>query len=299
MTSPSLASRTVRLRAVRSGDHDWLYELLAVDSGSRWRYRGRTPSPAEFHQDLWHGVHSQFVVLDRADRPVGLVGSYNVNSVAGHCHVFAVGATESRHLVAEACGLLINWLFDEFDFHKLWIEAPEFNLRQFASLTDVADIEGRLTNFDFWRGRYWDVLILSVNRHRWDERHRGVVERRQRRLATTTSLSAVPPVESIEELLAALMPLDSLGAIELATWLEDETDRDIGTDLLRDLDDLTPNDAADLLWTRLNELCSGGGQHSSGKVGRPVEAGQDPSAVAVTLTSSDATASMLTTFQSS
>jgi RimJ/RimL family protein N-acetyltransferase/acyl carrier protein len=297
--SNALASRNVRLRAVRSGDHDWLYELLAVDTGSRWRYRGRTPNPAEFHQDLWHGVHAQFVVLDREDRPVGLVGAYNFNNVAGHCHVFAVGAQDSGSVVAEASGLLINWLFDEFDVHKLWIEAPEFNLQQFANLIDVADIEGRLTNFDYWRGRYWDVLILSVNRRRWDERYRGVVEQRQRSLSDARVHAAVPSVEAINERLAALAPLDSLAAIELVSWLEDEMECELDVGLLEGLTGLAPDDVAAQIRTRLSDHPGSAHQQPSGNDGRAVAAGHEPSSDAVTLTSSTATASMFTTLQSS
>ena len=284
MTSAALSSRSVRLRAVRSGDHDWLYELLAVDSGSRWRYRGRTPNPAEFQQDLWRGVHAQFVVVDRAGRPVGLVGSYNVNSAAGHCHLFAVSAQDTTHAVAEATGLLINWLFDEFDFHKLWIEAPEFNLRQFATLTDVADVEGRLTNFDYWRGRYWDVLILSLNRHRWDERHRHILERRRRPL-TGGAVDAVPDPGELRALLGDLLPLDSLGAIEAISWLEERLDSELDVELLEGLGDLDAAGAAVELHRRLQDLAGPVAQQAFGNDGRSIWNGQDPSTVAVTLMS--------------
>jgi RimJ/RimL family protein N-acetyltransferase/acyl carrier protein len=285
MAPSVLSSRSVRLRPVRSTDHDWLYELLTFDAGSRWRYRGRTPNPVEFTQDLWRGVHAQFVVADRQEAPVGLVGLCNMNQVAGHCHLFAVGASDRGPLVSEAAGVLLNWAFDEYDLRKVWVEAPEFNLHQFASLTDVADIEGRLTGYDVWRGRFWDTFILSINRQRWDERHRVVLEGRRGALTPTPS-TGLPDVEELEQLLEPVWPLDSLGAIEVVTELEERTGALLDVELLDGLNDLgSPAVAAAALRTRLGGVVGQSAQQSSGSCCRSEWNGQDPSTVAVTVIS--------------
>lgn len=285
MGNASLRTRSVQLRAVRSSDQDWLYELLTADSGSRWRYRGRTPNPAEFAQDLWRGVQSQFVVTTAAGAPVGLVGTYNANPTAGHCHLFAVGVADCGPQVTEAAGLLINWAFDEFDLHKIWIEAAEFNLAQFASLTTVADIEGRLTNFDFWRGRFWDVLILSINRQRWDERHRGVLERRADPVGAGASVRLSQ--DDIEALLEDFLPLDSLGTVEVLSDLEERLDQPLDVTILSGLDELNAHDAATLLHQRLDTAaaCDVASQHELGGFGRATGNGHSTSAVANTETS--------------
>ena len=116
-----LASRAVALRPVRAADLEWLYQLLTFEAGSRWRYRGRTPSHADFAADLWRGVHAQFVVGAADGEPVGLVGLVNMHHAAAHCQAFAVGAPGHGDLVTEGFGLLLDWAFTELDVDKVWI----------------------------------------------------------------------------------------------------------------------------------------------------------------------------------
>ena len=288
------SSSRVRLRSVRAADGDWLYDLLTRTSGSRWRYRGRTPAPGEFHADLWRGVLSQFVVTDAEDRPVGLVGAYNANTTAGHCHLFAVGATDQGRLITEATARFADWLFERFEFHKLWIESAEFNLAQFASLTELATIEGRLTNFDYWSGRFWDLLILSVTQERWT-RHRRTSTALHATSATERSRPGPVDVAVLRPLLEDRLPLDSLRAVELLDELEELAGVVLDYELLDGIDRLEPTGAAEVLAAR---LASVGDQQSGERTGAPSGKGHSPSDVALTHSSSGPTASIFATFQS-
>lgn len=216
----ALGGPGVELRPVTPADVDWLYGLLVHDQGLRWRYRGRTPSPATFATDLWHGVHSQYVAWGGGNERQGIVGLFNANQIASHCHFFAVAAPGGELVTVRAGGLLIDWAFSDLGFDKLWIEAPEFNLQQFESLRRIADVEGHLKDFDYWRGRYWAMYILSIQRERWvDSGLRDLTLRSQRR--------RVPAVaggfshRELKEFLSELWPIDSLGAVELMQTLED------------------------------------------------------------------------------
>ncbi len=293
----TLSSSRMRLRSVRATDGDWLYDLLTRTSGSRWRYRGRTPAPGEFHVDLWRGVLSQFVITDAEDRPVGLVGAYNANSTAGHCHVFAVGATDQGRLITEATARFADWLFETFEFHKLWIESAEFNLAQFASLTELATIEGRLTNFDYWGGRFWDLLIMSVTQERWT-RHRRTASALSATGATGATTAAGPDavdVASLRRLLEDRLPLDSLRAVELLDELEELAGIVLDYELLDGIDRLDPARAAEVLAGRLTTV---GAQQSGERTGAPSGNGHSPSDVASTHSSSGPTASIFATVQS-
>ena len=245
----TLSSSRMRLRSVRAADGDWLYDLLTRTSGSRWRYRGRTPAPGDFHVDLWRGVLSQFVVTDAADRPVGLVGAYNANTTAGHCHVFAVGASDRGRLITEATTRFADWLFESFEFHKLWIETAEFNLAQFASLVEVATVEGRLTNFDYWGGRFWDLLIMSVTQERWTSHRRSAHSGAVR--IDAGSGSGPIDARQLAMVLGERLPLDSLAAVELLDELEELVGHALDYELLDGVDHLDPHAAADTIITRL------------------------------------------------
>ena len=290
----TLSSTRVRLRSVRATDGDWLYDLLTRTSGSRWRYRGRTPAPGEFHVDLWRGVLSQFVVTDVDDRPAGLVGAYNANTTAGHCHVFAVGATDQGRLITEATARFADWLFESFEFHKLWIESAEFNLAQFASLTELATVEGRLTNFDYWGGRFWDLLILSVTQERWTRHRRTSTAPVTTRTTGTAGASAVE-VTTLRPLLEDRLPLDSLRAVELLDELEELAGTVLDYELLDGIDRLDPARAAEVLAARLATV---GAQQSGERTDAPSGNGHPPSEVASTHSSSGPIASIFATVQS-
>ena len=282
-----LASRAVALRPVRAGDVEWLYELLTFEAGSRWRYRGRTPSHGEFAADLWRGVHSQFVVCTSAGEPVGLVGLVNANHAASHCHAFAVGAPGRGDLVSEGFGLLLDWAFAELDFDKVWIEAPEFNLEQFAGLRRYAAVEGRLRDHDHWRGRFWDLLILAVERTTWLAGPRDLIERAKAELGRSSPGS---PWADVNRILAGEWPPDSLGRVELRLALEEVVERPVASWMVDLLSSVPASEAAAHVEATVADLRSDAApdQQERSIVGRREASGkgQDPSLVACTSTAS-------------
>lgn len=240
-----LASRSVCLRPVRGSDSEWLYELLVGDRGPRWRYRGRTPNPAEFEADLWRSVYSQWVVADRHERPMGLVGLYNHRPAVAAAHMFAAGAVDCGPLVSEAAGLLLDWGFKELDLDKIWIEAPEFNLAQFRSIDSVADVEGRLRDFDHWRGRFWDLFILSIKRDRWESSRVGqIVHARSEPIAASEGVGVAELESELSALFCDQWPLDSLGRVEALTILEEAKGQQLDDEVLDSVTHLDPVSAA-------------------------------------------------------
>lgn len=233
-------------------DTDWLYSLLVHSQGSRWRYRSSTPSPAAFAADLWNGVHAQFVVIDAELNPCGIVGLYNANYRASHCHLFAVGEPDRGTQVTEATGLLIDWAFAEFDFDKIWIECPEFNLEQFATLRKVAQVEGRLTNHDYWRERFWDLYVLSLDRVTWTATMSPLVRARRHDPEPGTPSTDRPALGAT---LVELWPLDSLGRVELLCQIEDTIGCTVDMDLLDGLAELEIDAALRVLMGRVDSLC--------------------------------------------
>jgi RimJ/RimL family protein N-acetyltransferase len=207
------------MRAVRASDHDWLYHLCVIVHGGRWKFRGATPSPADFAAQLWVGVHAQFVVTTADGRPVGLVGLYNTNLVAAHTHLFAIAEPGSGPVVTDACVELVSWAFDEFELAKVWIESAEFNLEQFPGVLRHATVEARLSNHEYHRGRYWDLVICSMTAASWDAQLR---RSRTGDVVAPAAASGVS-IEWLEALVAELWPIDSLGAVELVDHLEEAT----------------------------------------------------------------------------
>lgn len=231
-----LASRRVQLRPLLPSDGEWVYALMCGPAGARWRYRGRTPSPEVVAADLWRGVFAQFVVSDRADgRPCGLVGLYNVALDAARGYGFALAEPDRATWVTEGFGLLCRWGFAQHGLERIFLEVPEFNLDHLASLGDAATVEGRLRNHDHWRGRYWDLFVLSLTPSTFDERFAAVLGRR---IAESPEQAASPA--DVEAMVAACWPLDSLGLVEVLDALESCVGAPVDQDLLLAIDEQDP-----------------------------------------------------------
>lgn len=236
-TQHGVGSRSVLLRPLLPSDAEWCYLLACGPAGERWRYRGRTPSHEQVAADLWRGVYAQFVVVDRAtgDR-AGLVGFYNVAVDAGRAYAFALADPDRSPKVTEGFGLLCEWGFEHQGFQRIYLEVPEFNLDQFASLGDAAVVEGRLRNHEIWQGRYWDYFILVLTPESFGARFGALLQRRRATLAHVEELD----VTAYSALVESSWPLDSLGLVEVADALEQVLGTTVDPSLLVSLDAADP-----------------------------------------------------------
>jgi hypothetical protein len=152
---------------------------LGDDIAFRWRHGGAHVHPDAYSQSVWDGVLASFLVFDRqnATEPRGLVTAYQADTANGHCRVaatrFGVG-TSSSFATIRGLFLLFDYLFKGWNFRKLYLEVPSFNLSQFTSAADhLFDEEARLVDYVFLDGEYWDLVFLALDRAVWrDQRQR-------------------------------------------------------------------------------------------------------------------------------
>jgi hypothetical protein len=139
-------------------------------------FRGATPSPEQFATALWSNVLCQFVAEERTSRqPHGLVVCYNANHQDGHAYFAVLGNHDRPTGGGAMVGLLrlINHVFNNWAFRKLYAEIPEFNLAEFGgSLRKHLCVEGRLVEHISHGDRYWDQVIVSLSRDEWASRVR-------------------------------------------------------------------------------------------------------------------------------
>ncbi len=259
---PALASRSVVLRPLLPSDGEWCYTLMCGPAGERWRYRGRTPAPEVVAADLWRGVFAQFVVVDRrSGRAAGLVGFYNVSPEAARAHAFAVAEPDLAARVTEGFGLLLAWGFEHHGFARVFIETTEFNAVHFESLGEAAVVEGRLRNYEVWRGRYWDLLILSITPEAFSTRFEELLAARR-----APGIDRTGSVEEFRDLVAERWPLDSLGAVEVLNALEELVGEPLDNDVVHGIDVNGPDDLATVLLERAAQAV---GRAASPPVGSP------------------------------
>ena len=175
---PRLIGKDVYLRTVTPADYAAIQEIeMSGGLATRWRFRGRTMSPAEWAQSFWKDVLVQHLILERkGDEAIGLAVAYRPNFQDRYAYVAALRfATQATPLMLFGLSLFMDHIFTFWDFRKLYFETPEYNYGQFASGEGRwFETEGRLRAHLFHGGHYWDELILATTRERWMEHGKPV-----------------------------------------------------------------------------------------------------------------------------
>jgi RimJ/RimL family protein N-acetyltransferase/acyl carrier protein len=176
---PLLESHHLRLRIVSPPDYPFLYQLaVGTPQAYRWRFRTIQPSFEEFvNSYLRQGIFRHFVVEQtKVQRPVGYAVCYAADIGNGRAYIGLQGSPQyaNRGILIGAGRMLIDYLFTEFEFQKLYADCPGFVFDSFASGLGGAFVEeGRLRNHERFRGRWWDLHILALYRKDWLNSPRG------------------------------------------------------------------------------------------------------------------------------
>jgi len=148
----------------------FLYALATSEqTGFRWRFRGAVPSQEAFQAALTQGVQTQFVVVfQETGEPAGEVVAYNVDHPNGTAYAAAVFRPDLMRtgLPVDAFLLFLRYLFQVWNFRKVYLEMPSYNFELIASGAGRwFEIEGRLRDFTYYAGAFWDEYILAIGRH--------------------------------------------------------------------------------------------------------------------------------------
>lgn len=147
-------------------------ELNDTNRGS-WRFRGSTPSPEQYLEQVWDGTLCQFIVVaSNPTRPIGFVQCYNAQFRDGHASVSLLAFADD--LVARTQFLIgvaqfLGEVFREFPFRKVYFEVSGFNVDRMSGVIKLLMHEGSLAEHTFRDGRYWPLEIFSITR---EELHR-------------------------------------------------------------------------------------------------------------------------------
>jgi hypothetical protein len=166
---PRLEGHRFSLVPLMPSHYHALYELSVNEIASfRWRYHGGIPPYQVFEQTLYHNVLVQFAIVSRQDptQLAGLAVAYNASFQDGHTYVAAVSDRRLGVGTLEGIVLLLGYVFAQWPFRKVYIEAPEFNLGQFNSAIESGLLkeEGRLLGDRYYSDQYWDLVTFALYR---------------------------------------------------------------------------------------------------------------------------------------
>ena len=161
--------RWVRLEPINRAMLPWLYDLAVSGDGAlRWRYGGSMPSRHQFESTFWDGVLIQLAVVEnRTDVPMGLVVGYKHDFALQHAYIGAVMEDRWQRTGQAIEGVLLffNLMFRMFDFHRLFMDVPEYNIPWIGGAAQsLLTEQGRLGKYRFWKGRWWDQIVVAGDR---------------------------------------------------------------------------------------------------------------------------------------
>jgi hypothetical protein len=173
----------IQLRAVAPGDYPFLHSWETSSwMARRWRMRGRTVPFGEW-VNMIEQLEFQFIVQ--------VADAHSHEGPEMHGILYASGVSETDGIVnihgsrfreelapedvwptymTRAGALLIQYLFVNFDFRKIYMEVPEFNQGKFALFGEESgyfEEEARLKQHLKFNGRLWDYIIYSLHRERF------------------------------------------------------------------------------------------------------------------------------------
>ncbi|HEV7722523.1 MAG TPA: GNAT family protein, partial [Iamia sp.] len=129
-----------------------------------------TPSPAQFAEGVFAGVLTQVLAIkgDDVGQLVGWFQLYNVEPENGIGFIGAANFGDDGPAFGVAAALFLELVFDGWDLHKLYLEVPEINEPKVASAVGAfLQVEGRLLDRAFVRGRPMDIAIYALLRSTW------------------------------------------------------------------------------------------------------------------------------------
>lgn len=177
----TLAGKIVRLRAVEPRDYNRLRQIeLSGAVVQTYRFRGKTPSPEAYAASLWNDTAVNLAVcVPPHGEVVGNMACYAASFRDEHAYISVLIAPWARGAATfEAAELFLTYVFDTFDFRKVYADVLEPNLEQFGSIVGyVAREEGRFVGDVKIRGQWHDRLVLAI----WQDHYRRRLERTHRR----------------------------------------------------------------------------------------------------------------------
>ena len=161
----------VRIRAVRGDDLERIYSEVSDPAvANRWRYRGQIPSAEQFASTFGEDVLVQFIAEELVSKaPLSLNVLYGYDSFVNIAYfgVLGLGSTGSGVALRRVHGVVLAMAygFTRWPLRKIYLEIPGYNENVIEGLPpDICRVEGRLKDFYFHDGVYWDKLIVGIER---------------------------------------------------------------------------------------------------------------------------------------
>lgn len=179
---------TERLILREFSESDW-HDMLAYQNDPRYlryyEWAERTPADVQgfvqrflTQQQQRPRIKFQLAVVLRPDRQ--LIGNCGIRMEAAAAHEADIGYEISpvywgRGYATEAARAIVHFGFTELNVHRIWAWCIAENVGSARVLEKVGmQLEGRLRDKEYFKGRWWDTLVFGILDHEWKARHPGL-----------------------------------------------------------------------------------------------------------------------------
>lgn len=173
-----LRGEKVTLRAVQREDLKTLYQLeqdldLVLLADGNWQPIPLATVEKDFDKNVEDEDRSWFVI--EADGKV--IGSIGLHHRDRRLQLSAFGiAIYVREYLGKGYGrdainVLLEWAFDLQNFRRIWLETWATNERAIRCYQALGFVEeGRLREHGYYKGKYFDVVLMGLMRSEWEAR---------------------------------------------------------------------------------------------------------------------------------
>jgi len=179
-----LDGERVRLRPYRRDDvaaiRRWVNSEFEVLDGMAWWTQPQTEEETVRHVESRllprPGVLDLVICLreDPQETYIGGCGLLNIDRRHRRAEAgIVIGSPEhiGRGLGTEAMVLLLRFGFDFINLQRIGLQHYEYNRRAGACYRKLGFVEeGRMRRLHYWRGRYWDAIVMSILREEFYRR---------------------------------------------------------------------------------------------------------------------------------
>lgn len=124
-------------------------------------------------------VYEDFTIIEVNESFSGFVAAYDLNPQGRHIKALIYIAKPYRDGALGLSGIkYMKWLFENFNIDKVYTEVYSYNVRSVKFHNHFGFIEeGRLFEYRYLHGKYWDQIFYSMTREMFFLKFNGVISR--------------------------------------------------------------------------------------------------------------------------
>ena len=144
-------------------------------SAHLWNNARAIPTLEQFGYELEQRAATNKLLLIASKQTgqfVGFVETYSANPTDGHVSllVFLPPTRRNLGIGAEACFLMMNYLFVHQPYRKIYADAYEYNSASISLIQNAGFmLDGRLRHHVWYDDRYWDLLKFAFYREQFPQ----------------------------------------------------------------------------------------------------------------------------------